>query len=480
MGRFSFTIILIFFFIVAKSQEVTVIEGFAPNYVGQKMALYEIEDYLSLKESKIADAEVKPDSTFNLTFYSSETRKLKLYAGKDFLDLYIQPGSEYDLYIKGKNDYNANNPNGNELTFFFGGLDSTDINYKVITFDNEVLEFLKKNYSYKSKSNVNFVEKLDAFKDRISSKYQSDTCTYFKVYVKFAIASLDNLSFKGNRNRYEKYDFYIKPETVWYNNDRYMEYILNYYEKYAFELNEKLNQEFYQGVVSSSPTMLINSLGKDYALDNVRLRELIIIKMLSDVYNDKEYPQTNIIKVLDSLSNHAIFKQNKVIARNIKDRLTDLVSGGKAPSLNLKMRDSLISLTDYKGKHLYLTFIKEGSEKSEKDFKLLKALYKKYNSDIEFFSIVLTDNESYLNDPSSYALKHDVSWGLVTVDESNSVLKKYKAVNFPYYVLIDHYGYIVAAPALSPRPNNEYETIERMFFNIKKIKDREDEEKGNH
>jgi hypothetical protein len=38
--------------------------------------------------------------------------------------------------------------------------------------------------------------------------------------------------------------------------------------------------------------------------------------------------------------------------------------------------------------------------------------------------------------------------------------------------LVDAQGYIVSAPALSPRPNNEYDTIERNFFEIKKILDR--------
>jgi hypothetical protein len=39
---------------------------------------------------------------------------------------------------------------------------------------------------------------------------------------------------------------------------------------------------------------------------------------------------------------------------------------------------------------------------------------------------------------------------------------------FPVYHLIDPIGYFAATPALSPVPNSTYETIDKVFFELKK------------
>lgn len=341
-------------------------------------------------------------------------------------------------------------------------------------FEEATLNFLKRNYNHEAKSSSQFVEQLDTFKLEVHNVFKEDTSVFFKKYVRFAIASLDNLSFAGGRNKYEKYDFYIKPETVWYQNDRYMEYVLKYYENYASEISNKLNESFYQGVIKSSPTIVVNSLGADYALDNIRLREMVMIKMLSDVFYSSDYPQTNILTMLDSISNNGLFEENKKIASNIKYRLMDLVPGSKVPSFRLEVKGESKSKDDFQGKHVYIQFIKEGSDRSENDIELIRPLYDKYMRYTDMLTVVVTDDEKILSDPSDYIKKFKMSWETSFIRPDDGILEKLNVESYPHYILMDAAGYVVAAPALSPRPDNEYETIENSLHAIKKRRERMD------
>lgn len=460
-------------FINGQDRAMNKIEGFAPDYVGKSVTVYEIDDYLTKMETKIAETKVKPDSTFELVFFNEITQKIKINFNKDFLFMYLAPDQSYDMVVQSPRGSESKTSIGSDVNYAFGGLDSNDINYKIIVLENQIIQFLDKNYNHRNRTSEVFVGKLDTFKLKLEKEYAVDTSQFFKEYVRYAVASLDDLYFLGNRNRYEKYDFYLKNNSVLYQNDRYMEYVLKYYNKYVSQMSTSANDAFYKGVVRSSPTILMNTLSKDYALENIRLREFALLKMLSDIYKQPAYPQTNIETILDSLSNHALFKAHRPIAKNLLFRLRELKPGSRMPDFVLKTNKRKLSKTDLNGKHTYIHFMEEGKSMSENDYDLLKRLYKKYSAYINFLSVVVTDNKELLSDPTPYIKKHNIPWEISIVQENESLLKRLNIQAKPHYIFIDSYGYVVASPALSPRPNNEYESIERSMHGVMKIREAE-------
>ncbi len=452
----------------AKSQEMVSIKGVAPNYVGKSVKVYAYDDYLSRTRVKLAETEVAIDSTFEMSFYNEEIRKLEVRIGKNYFSLYAQPGAEYDIFVSNKSPNTSVPKEGVQVEFYFFDLPEDDINFEILAFEAELYDFLQENFNARSRASGEFAKSLDEFKEKIAEKYEVDSLSYMRTFIRFSVAELDNLAFKGNRNKYEKYDFYIKPETVWYQNDRYMDYILAYYEKYSSQMPRALNQQFYDAVVRSSPTLVMQVLGKDYALTNLRLREFIMLKMLRDVYYSGQYPETNILTILDSVSTYGLFEANRPIAENLKDRLTDLSSGAKSPFFSVKIGEKSKSIYDYQGRHLYFQFAKEGSSKSEADYTLLKPLFEKYGKAIQVLTVVVKLENSEL-DESKYIQKHGISWDCAFVDENHPLVKNFKVVSFPFYSLLDAQSYVVSSPALTPRPNNEYETIEKTFYSINKI-----------
>jgi hypothetical protein len=455
------------------SSSVVTIQGYAPKYVGQTIAIMQIDDYLSMSEKLLGKTIVQQDSTFSISFYANEIQKVNVRAAKNSSFMYIQPNATYDIFVPEKDPYEAYRPSGNKIELSFFGLDSTDINYKILKFQRWADEFMSTIFYLKNTKPQEFNSEIDTFKRNVEKTYSSDTSVFFKTYVRFSIAAYDNIQTVNNRNRYDKYDFYIRSTPVQYKNDAYMAYFKSFYEKMYSELSNQTNEKVYSAVLKSSPTLLMHALGGEHTLNNIRIRELVMIKMLSEEFYSKDFPQTNIVTILDSLSRNCLFQANTVVAQNILGRLTELTIGGKAPDFSLfNPGGDMLTLRSFAGKHLYIHFLDPMSAKAQNEIGPLIQIYERYKEDIQFLTVY---PEGDYDEKTMQASVDAIPWNKIAVESTNVMWKNYKIATFPQYVLIDGFGYVVSAPALGPLPNGQYETVDHIFFSIRKAKKMEEE-----
>ena len=468
------SIVFFFLFVVvffsqgfSKEKSIVTIKGFAPAYVGKTVELFTIEDYFSRKESLIASSMVLEDSTFSFSFYNEKTQKVILKSNKNTTYLYIQPSGVYEVFLPEKDSYDPYRPNGNSVELAFYGLDSMDINYKVLGFERWVDDFLGTYFYIKKSNGTEFSIQLDKFKTNVEKAYMNDSSTFFKTFVRFRMASLDEIQQAATRNNFEKHDFYIKKSPVSYDNDVYMDYIVKFYDNLVPRLSFEVNNAVYLAVLKSSPTLVMKALSGEYTLINLRLREMIMVKMLSDYFYKGDFPQTNTLTIMDSVSRFAMFEANKIIASNLKERLTELVPGGKAPGFSLKNKEGVaVNGTNYTSKHVYFHFFDPSSLGNLKELQLLIPIQLKYYNDVDFVT-VYKKKETY-TEPELKALE-SIKWDKFEVSDDDEILKNYQIQTFPSYVLLDRYGYVVSSPALGPLPNGNRENIEKVFFYIQKM-----------
>lgn len=451
-------------------QTVTRIGGIAPKYIGKQIDLYQITDYITMTQERIASAIVREDSTFSLSFFLTETQKLILSSDNNTATLYAAPGGSYDVFLPDKNPYDPYRPLGNKVEVTFFGLDSTDINYKILTFNRWMDEMIARYYTKNNAESGHFAKRLETFKSDVAAYYASDTTdAFFRSHVRYSLARIDNMYFIGSRNRIEKYDFYLRTTPMYYQSDSYMNYVGTFYDKVLTKIDMEISNRFYLGLLKSSPTLIMNALGQEYTLhNNIRLREAVMIKTLGSLYYERDYPQTNILSVLDSVSKHALFAENGSIAKNMILRLTELSQGAKAPDFTLTAANGLHNLDRYKGKFLYIFFVNPTSVETRKQTDLLQPIYRRYSDHVRFLMVIRNEGA----DSETIAkLQQSVPWESVIADPKNAIFKNYQVINMPYYVLIDPVSYVVSAPALGPLPNGQYETIDKLFFQIKKAID---------
>ena len=476
-----FKLILFLFLLIGNvsfSQNIS-IKGVAPGYIGKTIEAYRIEDYLSMRNELVAAAKVKSDSTFQLFFKLDDIEQITIKSNNNKSFLYAEPGNNYNIYFPERNKYEPYIPSGNDVELGFYALDSADINYKILSFQRWMDNFVGHTYHLRnSATNTAYIERFKKFKSNVQKAYNNDTsynATFLKTHIKFSIAGLENINNSAERSRYEKHDFFIKHHPVEYNNDVYMSYISHFYKKLPAQLTQETNNAFYQGVLRSSPSVIMNALRQEYTLINRRIRELVMIKALSECYYSNDYPQTNIITILDSLSEHSLFKENAIIAKNMRFRLLNLIPGSKAPNFALVSNGlKTKTLAGFKGKHLYLHFFDPTKANQLKELDLIEDLQKRYQKYVTVISI-------YREDPAfdeKIRLKFKESTlEVYPISPSNPIWKNYQTRILPHYSFIDAAGYIINNPALGPTPNGEYKTIDRNFFELKKIiENRENEE----
>lgn len=471
---------LIFFFLLISGSTVAqtvTISGIAPAYVGDEIEVYEIEDYFSNTERLITSATVQQDSTFSLQFATAEIQKVAVKGKNNKGYMYVQANGKYNINVPDRDKYDPFRPTGNMIELGFLSLDSTDVNYKILGFQRWMDRFIGLNFHLRGFDNTLFEERLEGFKTNVQKAYAADTSVFLKTYIRFSIASLDNIEQGAARNRYEKHDFYIKQTPVYYKNDAYMDYISSFYQEMIPRLSEETNQAVYMWVLRSSPTGIMNALGKEYTLINTRIREMVMIKALAEEYHSGDFPKTNILTILDSVENHSLFKANAVIAKNLQQRLTDLVPGAKAPDFVLAEEGKgTKTLYEFNGSYIYMHFIDPNNNQSIKEIELLEGLHETYKDYVKFVTIYRV-NDSI--DQKGLSKVTQLNWDVFGIASGNSLWKNYRIEAFPQFVLIDATGNIVASPALAPTPNGNYETIDQTFFAIKKLIDFENQEKPN-
>jgi len=291
-----------------------VIKGIAPDYISQQVAVYQIDDYLTMTELMADSSTVQTDSTFSLRFIVVETQKVVLRIGNNHSFLYVQPGGNYLLYVPLHDPYTPYRPAGSHVEITFLDIDSNDVNFKILSFNGWFDNYIALNYKDSQRNPEKFYQSMNDFKDAAQKFYEKDTGAFIFDYVRFAIANNDNLLQIRGKNRYEKHDFYLKFQPILYRNDVYMDYFKTFYKGMFALLTTEVGNRVYLGLLKNSPSAIMNALGKEYTLINTRIRELVMIQMLSDLYHTPEYPQSNVLEVLDSIQHHALFSAHKHIS----------------------------------------------------------------------------------------------------------------------------------------------------------------------
>ena len=458
---------ILFFPFLGFAQQTATLFGIAQAAPGTIVRIEAFEDLFTYTTKTLASTSLKLDSSFHLSVEVDEIQKLKIWVGDNYSFAFVGPGANYKLAITNEKIHNFNNPKGNEVELAFLDLESNDINYQILTFDRWIDGFLGENYHLRTSRDSIFLKNLIRFEEAVQKRYEADTLTYLKNYIKYRVAALENLNFVGARNESVRYGVNIAPFTVLYKNEEYMVYVRKFYENFFERTTKEMNEKIYQALVAGSPSKLINVISGDYRVANVRVRELVMIIGLSDVYHNKEYPQSRIEKVLDSIAKNALFKDNAVIAKNTLKKLKILKPGSKLPIYEfLKENKEVITNGHFRPKYTYIQFLNIEQSQSLIQLDMLRNLYERYSTNIEFISVVMNTNDwSVIQNKLDLAA---IPWAVCVPKDLEKIKETFQLSNYPEYVLIDAQGYLVAAPAASPVPDGNYKTIDYYFYQIHK------------
>ena len=461
--RLLFILLLLPFSIFA---EKVVLTGNASDYAGESLTFLTYTDQITFTEEELCTCKVESDGDFSCTFNIDETSYVFLHLGAYEAFLFVEPGREYEILLpepKEKTIADELNPYFSPVLYHLGieNASESELNYQMAFF-NEVYTKMVENNSYliytkSSKLNVEKeIEKVDSLFKGVDNKYFND-------FKKYKYAAFRHLSYQEKAKSISN-TYYLNKEVLYHNN-AYMELFDQVYDEYFqyFGRTDSGKQIYNDINKLKSITALERTLGQDSILKNDTLKELVILKCLHDEFYDDNFSRSAMLVILDSLKLTTNINEHKIIASNIREKVTKLMVGFTPPHFELYDKDSnLVSLDSFKGRYVYLGFCTTISYGCIKEFGMLQNLYENHK---DHFDIVMICMDETFSQMKRFVEMKGYSYTFLYYGNQSEVFKDYDIRAFPTYYFIDKDGKLAISPAPSPDQNAEYKIFEKMRSN---------------
>ncbi len=486
MKKNSQILVLIFFFFVSTvTASNTVIKGKTDKFKGKELVLYTYSDYISTKKTQIGFTTIQQNGAYRFEFDTKETKKVYVEIEDKSTSFFVKPGEVYNVNLTYSEALNKGRIYDKQLSLIFNFPAPTELNQQIGKFNQKFDGFIADNRALFEKRNHSIEPKLKAFKLKMLKEAENSNSEFVISYIKYSIALTQNsldVSYKvadskNNQNiKVNLYLEYLDKKPILYNNPEYAKFYKAFFKGELKKLSLKVRGFDISKAINdkSSYKALSDALSKEKYpfLFNDEFKNLFILNGLLEISKDKYFTKKNIITILTEIKSNSKYPEHKVIATNIIDRITrkKFGEGSVAPSFKLKDRDKeFVSLSNFKGKPIYINFWTNWSIPSQKEMKIMQVLHKKYKNKIHFISICADNDFSKMSD--FLAKNEGYKWTFLHVGNDKNVLSNYKVATFPTYILVNDDLKIVKAPAGRPGGTAERATednIEKDFYELTK------------
>lgn len=440
------------------------LSGVATTHINDDIVFKTYADPFSGSEQEMGRATVDKLGNFSVTLSIQQEQMIFCHLGIYYAYFYVKPGYNYTIPIPDKKDKTAAeklNPYYKEtiVQLNIKNDQGENLNNLIFTFDTlyDPLYVKYSKYIY-SKNNKNSLDSSILNILRLSPE-QKDA--YFNAYKKYKTGILNHLAFIQRSKSISK--IYFDKNPVLSTNSAYWELFNQVFNKYFYLLGQsKTGKKIYDDInKNKSYTSLNKTLLKDSILNNDTIRELVILKNIHDEFYGSHFSRTGLLMILDSLSEKTQIVLHKVYAHSIRKKITKLMVGFEPPQFTLLDKDGKsVSLTDLKGKYVYLGFCNCSSYSCIKEYDLLKKIKEKYKElPFEIVTIIIEDNPDLLK---KFIDKSGYNWLFLNYNNMPEVFEKYDIRAFPTYFLIGPDGKLIYSPAVSPAENFEYYLFQVM------------------
>ena len=439
------------------------VTGYAPGAEGKRVRFTTSGDGLTNLEKVLTSAEVGANGRFSATFNLPRTTEVIFAIQFHTAGVYLEPGEKYDLRIAPMNydDYSDKDPflQSQNLTPELLHNPEEAVNSLIARFDSLYDSFLLDNFNalYRERKK-NRVDSLHAL---LSREFPVRQNSYFDAYIRYKVASLEQLSQYHNPATLAKK--YISNQPVLFWNREYMDFFNNYFTKYITVTSIPLHKIDFKPLLTGDQPVknMLNALSSDTILDTGPLREMALLKGLLEFYNLPGYDRPAILEALKTLHEQSQFEGTREVAGNCILYLERLQPGSTAPEFSLTDRNGKeLTLNDFKGKPLLLCFWTTWCTECLTEMDLLVPLYEKYKEQINFLSV---SADKYLSKMVLFIdMKKEYTWNFANLGDRLETLLDYEIRSYPFFVLIDSEGRIFRYPAAAPGGDLEHQIVQLL------------------
>ena len=449
-----FTILFILISFINQAQNITIKGKAHDSHIGKEVVLYDFTDYITYQITKESSDTVDKDGYFELRFESKITKPILIRINNLVGKLYVQPNYNFGIYFP-KEDSTANHQAGTETNIDISvyGKDSTELNALIIDFNTQYNNlFINSGPQYLSPAKLNIL--LDSFLVSCKKRYASINNIYFKNYLDYSFANFFSNTSRGKTFLNKQF---IDGKPIQYNNYEYMQFFNAHFKGYlkAFASTKNGGNIFNSINTFADYKDLQSQFKTDKSIANDALRELLILKGLIEFYYSPDFDKQQVQSVLEQFYRETSIPEHKSIAFNMLQTINQLQPGAPAPDFTaMDKTGTMVFLSDFKGKYIYLNFFSNESENSQKEMQKIVDLKKKFNDKVTFISVCLDDSVKSYKAYLKANPKQD--WIILYQNKNSNAKQNCNIKTLSGYFFINPQMQLAQSPALMPSEGIEY------------------------
>lgn len=443
------------------------IAGKAPFAANQVIRIYQYDDLITYRKVLLKSEIINKDGDFKTTL--NLTRPTYIMFSINFLEseLYVEPQKKYEIHFEFLTKFeNPAEISAKEIPMLtiVDNDHFEELNQRINILENAISQFLIRNDNFKKIYYRSDQKQLDSLKALIYSDWGSNLGDYFRTYQKYTFATYENIIY----SKYPDSAFvkYFNERNFELENTAFMIFFNTYFEKYYDNPISKIPTIAFLKIINEKPELpkLLDLMGKDPALKNEIIREMVLIKMLNNAFSDERFHFRNTISLLYELAETTKFPDHKKMAMNSLASIKSKVSGKSLLNYSLKnINGSMTKLAEFKDKYLYIHFFSTDCNSCIREMYGIQKLLPEYADSVQFISVSLDMNTAKL---FHFVNKYtQFNWPIVHFANNFEMVEEYGLSGLPLNMIIDKEGNIISFPA----PNAEG-TLSQMLNIIFKDK----------
>jgi len=415
--------------------------------------IYEQKDPISGLEVLLDQERPLVNGDFTLEFNIKEIKEVSIKVGLQTMKFFVIPGKTYhlnfnEITLQDQNLFLPQQP----LQVVFENEDM--LNLVIDGFNYEYQKFLENNFIELTKLRdksiyYKFESKIKAMLGETSME-DSASLVFFQKYIDYRLAEVQ---LSGRIQQREELGLkLITHQSIELDNPAYAQFFNKYFDHYLHSFEDGKEYSHLRALLNQGLPIndLFDQLGKDPVLVKEKLRELVLLLSIKQVFYNRDMFKDQLNEILDEISTHSKFEYNRSVAAHMKIELNRFIAGKAVPGLELNRLDGETKdLAHYKGKKTYLMFVSPSCETCEADIRVLKALLKS-RDDLQVLAVLAGFDKKESTD---WAKAQNADWDFLWFDDDFGLLNEYKIKNFPKYLLLDEESNLLNYFPPSPREN---------------------------
>ncbi len=434
----------------------TTIWGQAETYSGQALHFYRYSNQITYPVDTLASCKVDEAGNWKAVFNLAGTEQLYVDLGYYRGSFYAEAGKYYEIVLpeyRKKSKAESLNPLFEQPTIFLGisSTEANEVNFRIRELTFRIDSFMMVHETALIRRALS-PKTLQAFIDKQYADFPP-VSVFWSTQLKYELAPLKQLvHYKPAQLLLAEY---FSTDSIMPNHESYMRFLKEeqnglfaYAQRESAALNEAMNQGDWKVALSHLQAV------KGFETDS--WAEFFLLHVSFTRYWQGRFEGEKLVALLDSAMANSSNQFIQSLTPHIKKQILQLMPGQPAPDFKLPdANGNIVSLSDFRGKYVYLNFCSQESYPCRVNFELMQELQEEFKRKLEIVS--LSGDENYRELVNNLHQK-SYFWTVLDATGHAELFRTYRVKTIPSYFLIDPYGKLLLVPAPAPTENfrNEF------------------------